>query len=131
MLDVKRILGRACGKIAILQSLATQREFVISGNAIRQELERNETTPFNVLGLVDDAHATAAKLFDDAVARDCLTDHFQRWVASGHFILRMPVAASQRKAGLLYGDGKNDPACLFCAALAADNLDEQGGRGVE
>jgi hypothetical protein len=48
----------------------------VSGNVIRQELERNETTQFGVLGLVNDAHAATAELFDDAVARDGLADEF-------------------------------------------------------
>ena len=46
----------------------------VSGNVIRQELERNETTQLRVLGLVNDAHTATAELFDDAVARNCLAD---------------------------------------------------------
>src|SRR5713101_5874925 len=44
----------------------------VSGNVIRQELERHETTKLGVLGLVDDAHSATAEPLDDAVARDGL-----------------------------------------------------------
>jgi len=47
----------------------------VSGNVIRQELERNETTELGVLGFVNDAHTADAELFDYAVARDSLADH--------------------------------------------------------
>src|ERR1022692_1356212 len=45
-------------------------------NVIGQELERNETTQFGVLGLVDYAHTAAAEFFDDAIARNGLADHW-------------------------------------------------------
>ena len=45
------------------------------GNIFGQEFERDEATKLGVLGLVDDAHAPAAELLDDAVMRDGLADH--------------------------------------------------------
>src|ERR1700675_4050736 len=42
---------------------------------LRQELQCNETVKASVLGLVHDAHASAAELLDDAVMRDDLANH--------------------------------------------------------
>jgi hypothetical protein len=39
-----------------------------------QELQGDKAVQLGVLGLVDDTHASAAELFDDAVVRDGLTD---------------------------------------------------------
>jgi len=50
----------------------------VSGYVIRQELERNETAELGVLGLVNDAHAAAAELVDDVVARNGLADHWRQ-----------------------------------------------------
>ena len=51
--------GRACASRAI----------------IGEKFEGDETMEAGVLGLVDDAHAAAAELLDDAVVRDGLADH--------------------------------------------------------
>src|SRR5208283_283325 len=50
----------------------------IAGDGVGQEFERDKTAEFAVLGLVNDAHATAAELFDDLVAGDSLADHCGR-----------------------------------------------------
>jgi len=50
----------------------------IFGDIIRQELQGDKATQFDILGLVDDTHAATAELLDDAVVRDGLPDH---WVA--------------------------------------------------
>src|SRR5271167_2661183 len=42
----------------------------ILGYFIGQEFQGDETMQLHVLGLVDDTHATAAELLDDAVVRD-------------------------------------------------------------
>jgi hypothetical protein len=47
----------------------------VMGNIFGQEFERDEATKLGILSLVDDTHATAAELFDDAVMRDPLSDH--------------------------------------------------------
>jgi hypothetical protein len=44
----------------------------------KQELQRHQPAEFGVLGLVDDAHATATELFYDAVVRNRLADHGRR-----------------------------------------------------
>ena len=45
---------------------------------IGQESEGHKAAEFGVLGLVDNAHPTAAQLLDDAVVRDGLADQFER-----------------------------------------------------
>ena len=47
----------------------------VVGYIVGQELQGDEAAELGVLGLVDDAHAAAAELFDDAVVRDGLADH--------------------------------------------------------
>ena len=48
----------------------------VPGHLGRQELERDVAAEGGVLGLVDDAHPTAAELRGDAVVRHRATDHF-------------------------------------------------------
>jgi hypothetical protein len=47
----------------------------IAGDIFRKKLESDETMEMGVLSLVNDAHATATKLVDDAVMRDGLANH--------------------------------------------------------
>ena len=42
----------------------------VAGNLVGQELERDEAVQARVLGFVNDTHAAAAELLDDAVVRD-------------------------------------------------------------
>jgi len=49
----------------------------VLGHVIGKELKRNETTQLGVLGFVNYAHTAAAELFDDAIARDGLADHWR------------------------------------------------------
>jgi hypothetical protein len=48
---------------------------MIMGQCIRQKFKGDKPAEFCVLGLVDDTHAAAAHLFENAVVRDDLTDH--------------------------------------------------------
>jgi len=57
-----------------LASEALQNPRVV-GDQLREKLQRDETTEFSVLGLVDHTHPAAAQLLDNAVVRDGLTDH--------------------------------------------------------
>src|ERR1019366_9372021 len=47
----------------------------VLGHILRQELQSDEAVKPGVLGLVNDAHASAAELLDDAVMRDNLANH--------------------------------------------------------
>ncbi len=47
----------------------------VGRNVMRQKFEGDKTVQGDVLGLVDDSHATTAKLFDDVVVRNCLAEH--------------------------------------------------------
>jgi hypothetical protein len=47
----------------------------IAGNAFGQKFQRDVAAKADVFGLINDAHAAAAELFQDAVVRDCLANH--------------------------------------------------------
>src|ERR1019366_4681909 len=47
----------------------------VCGYVLWQEFQRDESPKLGVLGLVDHTHPAAAKLLDDAVVRDGLSDH--------------------------------------------------------
>ena len=49
----------------------------VASDFVGQELERDKAARRGVFGLVDHAHAAAAELFDDAVVRDRLADHWR------------------------------------------------------
>ncbi len=51
-------------------TLETAQGLRIAGNFIGKKFQRDETMKTRVFGFVDDAHASAAKFFDDAVMRD-------------------------------------------------------------
>ena len=57
-----------------LASEAFERLWVV-GNLIRQEFQGDETSEFDILGLVDHPHAASAQVFEDAVVRNGLADH--------------------------------------------------------
>jgi hypothetical protein len=57
-------------------ALETAQRLRILGDFIGQELQSDEAVEAGVLGLVDDTHAAAPELFQDAVVRDCLADHW-------------------------------------------------------
>ena len=64
-----------------------QRLRILQG-LLGQELQSYQSSQTNVLGLVDDAHSSAAKLFNDAVMRDGFANHSGDGSLSGRFILR-------------------------------------------
>ena len=68
----------------------------ILGDFVGQELERDEATEFDVLGLVDDSHAATAEFLDDAVVRDGLADQSGKIPDLGRPILRRLSEARQR-----------------------------------
>ena len=57
-------------------ALKTGESLRIAGYVIGKELEGDEAVKARVFRFVDDAHAAAAELLDDAVVRDGLADHF-------------------------------------------------------
>ena len=67
-----RVIQRRCGlglTSKPLQGLA------ILGHAFRQELKGDKAVQPRVFGLVDNTHAAATELLDDAVVRDGLANH--------------------------------------------------------
>jgi len=64
---------------------------------VGQELESDEAVQARILRFVNDAHATATKLFNDAVVRDGLADHVRRG-AFWSIYLMDEESHSQRKA---------------------------------
>ena len=69
--DVGMIQGRG-GLRLTLEALAGGRVVEVG---LGKELQRDVAVKASVLGLVDDAHAPAAQLLDDAVVGDGLADH--------------------------------------------------------
>jgi hypothetical protein len=69
--DIRMVQGRSGASL----KTKTFECLRVMANVIGQEFESDEPAQFDVLGLVNDAHATTALLFDNAVARDGLTDH--------------------------------------------------------
>jgi hypothetical protein len=69
--DIGMIQGRRCARLAAeaLQRLRVSREIV------GREFQSDEAAQLGVLGLIDQTHAAATKLLDDAVMRDDLADH--------------------------------------------------------
>ena len=72
------VVQRRCGARLAAESL---QGLGIVGEVGRQELQRDEALQPRILGFVDDAHAAAAQLLDDAVVRERLTD---QWIAVHH-----------------------------------------------
>src|ERR1700730_14602553 len=56
-------------------ALKTGQRLRVFGYFVGQEFQSYEAVELDVLGLVDDTHTSAAKLFDDAIVRDGLADH--------------------------------------------------------
>jgi hypothetical protein len=47
----------------------------VAGDALRQKLKGDNAAQIGIFGFVDDAHATSAQLFEDAVMGNRLADH--------------------------------------------------------
>src|SRR5208282_4398709 len=58
-------------------ALKARQRLRITGNVFRQKFKRHKTVKPRVLGLVDNSHAAATELLDNAVVRDGLADHFK------------------------------------------------------
>ena len=69
--DVGVLEGR-CRAGLTLQALEG---VVVAGEILRKKLQRDFAAELQVLGLVDDPHATAAELREDPIVRDGLPDH--------------------------------------------------------
>src|SRR5208283_4347948 len=67
----------------------------VTRQIVGQELQSNKAAKVGVLSLVDDTHSAATELFDDAVVRNGLADHWQTNVTS-------VKRASQRMRGYSY-----------------------------
>jgi hypothetical protein len=65
---------------------------------IGEELQGDGTAQIGVLGLINDAHSAATKLFGDAVVRDGLADHAQRCYggSEGKSMKAVELAVSQK-----------------------------------
>src|SRR5579864_8282275 len=50
----------------------------VFGDIVRQEFQGHEAAEPRVLGFIHYSHATTAKLLDDAIVRDALSDHWSR-----------------------------------------------------
>src|ERR1019366_5783340 len=57
--------------------LETAEGLCVVGDFVGKELQGDVTTELEVFRLEDHAHPAAAELFDDAVARNCLADHWR------------------------------------------------------
>jgi hypothetical protein len=55
---------------------SVREEIGVLGDVLGQELKSDKATERSVLGFTDDTHS-AAELFDDAVVRDGLADHWR------------------------------------------------------
>ncbi len=55
-------------------TLESRQSLWIAGDILRQKFQRDESLEARVFGLVNDTHASAAELFDDAVVGEGLTD---------------------------------------------------------
>ncbi len=58
-------------------ALKTSQGLRVTGDLVRQEFQGHKTVQPGVFGLVNDAHAAATELLDNAVVRDGLADHWR------------------------------------------------------
>ena len=68
-------------------TLKTGKSLGVFGYFIGQEFQSHKPVQPGVLGLVDDAHATAAELLHNAIVRDDLADHLGRVCPPGATML--------------------------------------------
>src|SRR5271166_4608418 len=68
-------VGMVKSRCGLRLALKAAERLMIFGNVIGEEFEGNEPAQFEVFGFVDNAHASAAQLFQDPVVGDGLTEH--------------------------------------------------------
>src|SRR5580704_1300723 len=66
-----------CGSSSRL-ALETLKRFLVSGELVRKEFQRDLAAEANVLGFIDDTHTAATEFLDNAVMGDSLADHGSR-----------------------------------------------------
>jgi hypothetical protein len=66
------MVERRCGAGFPLKSCEC---LTVLGQLSGKEFQSHKATEFDILSLVDDTHAAAAELLDDAIVRDSLADH--------------------------------------------------------
>ncbi len=81
---------------------------------LRQELEGHETVQARVLRLINDTHATAAQLPDDAVVRDCLADHNGGSPTSDPRML----GGNRERVNVIVAAGGPQPERISCSSAA-------------
>ena len=93
--------GRACLTLQPLERLSVARQL------FGQELERHAAAQFQILGLVDDAHAAAAQLRNHAVVGDRLADHRAARCATNSFCFPIASARIAANSGSLRIESKS------------------------
>ena len=71
-------VGMVQGRGGLRFTLESRESLRIAGDILRQKFQRDEALEARVFGLVNDTHASAAELFDDAVVGEGLTDWRRR-----------------------------------------------------
>ena len=91
--DVRMI---QCGRSLRLALEASHRLRIV-GNFFRQELDGHKTVQARVLSLVDHSHPAAAQLFDNAIMRNGLANHWRESYVceTGKSMKAVELAASQ------------------------------------
>jgi hypothetical protein len=56
-------------------------------DGIRKKLQGDKPPQGNVFGFIDNAHPAATQLFNNAIVRNGLTNHYEDAVSPGGFIL--------------------------------------------
>ncbi|HUI77606.1 MAG TPA: hypothetical protein VLY24_06805 [Bryobacteraceae bacterium] len=77
-------VGVVQGGSGLSFALKPGQRIAIAGDLFGQELQGHEAAQAGVFGFVDNAHSAAAQLFNDAVVRNCLTDHEERKLVASH-----------------------------------------------
>ena len=70
-----QMFGMIQGRGGLRLPLKTRQGLRILRHIIRQELERDKAVQVDVFRLVNNAHATAAEPFNNAIVGDKLVDH--------------------------------------------------------
>ncbi len=68
-------VGMIQGGGSLRLALKSSQRLRVSGYFFGKELQGDEAPQARVFGLVDNAHAAAAELLDDAIMRNGLADH--------------------------------------------------------